>query len=141
MVEQEAIRETFYISHGTPKMSIDESIPARQFFQEWKEKVYYERPKFILVISAHWETDVPAVNAVNHSDLIYDFRGFPAIMYQVYVAFSFSLSPSSPSNHHYRSSPSLLVSGVVIFWIGSYYKSSCSPSVGFALAKSRKIQT
>lgn len=83
MGEQEAIRETFYISHGTPMMSIDESVTARKFFQEWREKVYSKKPKSILVISAHWETDVPVVNAVNHSDLIYDFGGFPAPMYQL----------------------------------------------------------
>nr|QED20604.1 4,5-dioxygenase-like protein [Fenestraria rhopalophylla subsp. aurantiaca] len=77
------IAETFYISHGTPRMSIDETIPARRFLEDWKEKVYSKRPRSILVITAHWETVVPTVNAIDHSDLIYDFRGFPARMYQL----------------------------------------------------------
>nr|QED21488.1 DODAa2 [Kewa caespitosa]QED21496.1 DODAa2 [Kewa caespitosa] len=78
----DVIRETFFISHGTPRMSIDERNPARHFLQGWGEKVYSKKPKAILVISAHWETDVPTVNAVDHTDLVYDFYGFPAQMYQ-----------------------------------------------------------
>nr|QED21471.1 DODAa2 [Stegnosperma halimifolium] len=77
------IRETFFISHGTPKMSIDESMAARHFLESWKEKVYSKRPNSILVVSAHWETHQPTVNAVDRSDTIYDFRGFPAPMYQL----------------------------------------------------------
>nr|BCD59217.1 DOPA 4,5-dioxygenase [Bougainvillea peruviana] len=81
--EEEMIKETFYISHGTPMMTINKSVPARSFLETWKNKVYSKKPKSILVISAHWETQVPVVNAITHSDLIYDFYGFPAPMYQL----------------------------------------------------------
>nr|QED21489.1 DODA [Limeum aethiopicum] len=75
--------ETFYISHGSPIMSIDETVKARQFLRGWKEKVYCKTPKAILIISAHWETDEPAITAVDRPDTIYDFRNFPAPMYQL----------------------------------------------------------
>lgn len=78
-----AIKETFYISHGSPMLSIDDSLPARHFLKSWKEKVYSQRPNSILIISGHWETDEPTVNSVDRCDTIYDFYGFPKPMYQL----------------------------------------------------------
>ncbi|CAM8989421.1 unnamed protein product [Rhodiola kirilowii] len=77
------IDDTFYISHGSPTLSIDESIPARSFLQSFRTKVFPLRPKAILVISGHWDTDEPYVNVVKRNDTIYDFYGFPKPMYQI----------------------------------------------------------
>ncbi|KAH7534112.1 extradiol ring-cleavage dioxygenase [Ziziphus jujuba] len=78
------MKETFFISHGSPTLSIDESLPARHFLKSWKEKVFPHVPKSILVISGHWETDVPTVNVIyNRHDTIYDFYNFPKPMYQL----------------------------------------------------------
>ncbi|KNA05514.1 hypothetical protein SOVF_189620 [Spinacia oleracea] len=82
MAGQESIKETFFISHGTPMMAIDESKPSRKFLESWREKIYSKKPKAILVISAHWETDSPSVNSVDVNDTVYDFGGFPARLYQ-----------------------------------------------------------
>lgn len=75
--------DAFYISHGSPTLSIDESLPARHFLKSWKEKVMGQRPTSILVISAHWETHEPTVNVVPQNDTIYDFYGFPKSMYKL----------------------------------------------------------
>ncbi|XP_024018575.1 extradiol ring-cleavage dioxygenase-like [Morus notabilis] len=80
------IKETFFISHGAPTLSIDDSLPARHFLQSWKQKVFPHTPKSILIISSHWETHVPTVNVISPSkvnDTIYDFSGFPKPMYQL----------------------------------------------------------
>lgn len=37
----------------------------------------------MLAVSAHWETRVPAVNAVAVNETIHDFRGFPQELYQL----------------------------------------------------------
>ncbi|KAK9673248.1 hypothetical protein RND81_12G155600 [Saponaria officinalis] len=75
---------TFYISHGSPMLSIDESLPARHFLKGWKQYDFAEIPKSILIISGHWDTDEPSVTAVNGpSDTIYDFYGFPDPMYKL----------------------------------------------------------
>lgn len=80
------MKETFFISHGSPTLSIDESLPARHFLQSWKEKVLPTTPNSILVISGHWETSFPTVNLVAHrNDTIHDFYGFPKPMYQVTI--------------------------------------------------------
>ncbi|KAI4369301.1 hypothetical protein MLD38_017757 [Melastoma candidum] len=74
---------TFYISHGSPLMSIDDTIPAGNFLKTWKQKVLTQVPKAILIISGHWETHVPSVNSVHRNDTIYDFYGFPKPMFQL----------------------------------------------------------
>ncbi|CAL1392325.1 unnamed protein product [Linum trigynum] len=79
-----AIAETFFISHGSPTLSIDDSLPARHFLKSWEQKVYQkEKPQAILIISAHWDTKLPSVNVVDRNDTIHDFYGFPKQMYEL----------------------------------------------------------
>lgn len=75
--------DTFFISHGSPTLSIDDSLPARHFLKSWQDQVLTSRPNSILIISGHWETSVPTINVVDRNDTIYDFYGFPRSMYQV----------------------------------------------------------
>ncbi|OMO90351.1 Extradiol ring-cleavage dioxygenase, class III enzyme, subunit B [Corchorus capsularis] len=79
-----AMNDTFYITHGSPTMSIDESLPARPFLQSWQDKVFGQTPKAILVISGHWDTCFPTVNIVECNDIIYDFYGFDDALYEHY---------------------------------------------------------
>lgn len=87
MVGEENIKETFFITHGCPKLTIDEEHPLHPFFKSWREQVYSKKPKAILVISAHWVTDQPVVNAVHVNDTIYDYEGvtYPASLYKVFI--------------------------------------------------------
>jgi 4,5-DOPA dioxygenase extradiol len=64
--------DTFFLSHGAPMLCIDETIPARSIFQSWLPARMTNRPRAILIVSGHWETDVPTVN-VGHgtNDTIY----------------------------------------------------------------------
>jgi 4,5-DOPA dioxygenase extradiol len=78
--------DTFFLSHGSPTLSIDETLPARTFFKSWLPAAVAgpEQPRAILVISGHWETATPAVNVIRgNNDTIYDFYGFPKPMYKV----------------------------------------------------------
>nr|AIS23505.1 Dopa 4,5-dioxygenase-like protein [Ptilotus exaltatus var. semilanatus x Ptilotus nobilis] len=75
-------QETFFVSHGTPMMTLEEAKPARKFLESWREKVCSNKPRAILVISAHWETEEPTVNDVERNETIYDFYGFPERMYK-----------------------------------------------------------
>ncbi|GAB2211701.1 hypothetical protein Droror1_Dr00025034 [Drosera rotundifolia] len=82
-----AINEAFYISHGSPILAIDEpqqSEPARQFLKSWREKVFTQRPKAILLVSGHWQTNEPTVSGVDVWEALYDYHGnFPESMRQL----------------------------------------------------------
>nr|QED21493.1 DODA [Polycarpon tetraphyllum]QED21497.1 DODA [Polycarpon tetraphyllum] len=80
----EKMNETFFISHGRSKIALEESQshPVRKFFKDWSKDVCCKKPKSILVVSAHWETDQPAVTAAVHSDILYDFHNFSDVLYQ-----------------------------------------------------------
>nr|XP_021861048.1 4,5-DOPA dioxygenase extradiol 1-like [Spinacia oleracea] len=89
--EDEKINETLFITHGNPILTVENAHPLRPFFEIWKEKILSKKPKAILVISGHWETDHPSVNAVHINDTIYDFDDYPPAMYQFKYA-----APGSP---------------------------------------------
>ena len=67
-----------FVSHGSPTFLFDD-VPARDFLRELGRTL--PRPKAILVVSAHWETNIPALNAVAVNQTIHDFGGFPQILF------------------------------------------------------------
>lgn len=73
--------DTYFLSHGSPMLAL-EDIPATTFFKGWS-KIMPEKPKAILVISAHWDTSKPIVNAIEKNATIDDFYGFPSQLYRV----------------------------------------------------------
>lgn len=78
------LKETYFISHGSPMLSVDDGIPARHFLKSFRQSLLADKPQSILMVSAHWETTVPAVNTVaGPSDTIYDFYNFPKPLYQL----------------------------------------------------------
>ena len=72
-----------FLSHGAPTLPLTDT-PARSFLRQWGTN--FQRPKAILVISAHWETAKPMVNAVDVNDTIHDFHGFPQELYELRYA-------------------------------------------------------
>ena len=63
-----------FLSHGAPTLAI-EDVPARHFLETLGRTI--GKPRAILMVSAHWETRVPTINAVAVNETIHDFRGFP----------------------------------------------------------------
>ena len=41
------------------------------------------RPRAVLVISGHWETERPTLNVADHPDLLFDYHGFPEHTYRL----------------------------------------------------------
>lgn len=72
---------TLFVSHGAPTLPLTDA-PAKRFLETLPTKLP-ERPKAILMISAHWESDEPTVNAVQANETIYDFFGFPQELYTI----------------------------------------------------------
>lgn len=69
---------TLFISHGSP-MTILQDTPARHFLASFG--ALFPRPKAILSVSAHWETESPTVSNPPINETIYDFYNFPAALY------------------------------------------------------------
>ena len=72
---------TIFVSHGSPTLIL-ENLPARAFLASLGKLL--PRPTAIIAVSAHWDTDVPAVSLARKPDTIHDFYGFPEALYRLH---------------------------------------------------------
>ncbi len=73
-----------FLGHGSPMLAIEDTPAARglkAFGKEFRET--YEKPKAILMISAHWYTHGSRIQTVSTPKQVYDMYGFPEELYQV----------------------------------------------------------
>jgi 4,5-DOPA dioxygenase extradiol len=75
---------TLFVSHGAPTIAL-ERTPAHDFLRRAGHEFERDwgKPGAILCVSAHWETDAPAVSEAPAPDTIHDFSGFPAELYRL----------------------------------------------------------
>jgi 4,5-DOPA dioxygenase extradiol len=77
--QQETIPPVFF-AHGAPTLAIRDT-PANRFLRSFATSM--PRPRFILILSAHWETDGLKMSAPGPLRTYHDFRGFPAELYEI----------------------------------------------------------
>ncbi|KAI1463718.1 LigB-domain-containing protein [Daldinia caldariorum] len=75
----------YFFSHGGPNVQYETDHPAYPVLQNIGREITKKvKPKAVVVFSGHWEAgpNVIEVNTAEHTDLIYDFYGFPPEYYK-----------------------------------------------------------
>lgn len=69
-----------FLSHGAPTLPIEPGETGAAWAELGRQ---LEKPKAILVISAHWTTSVATVSTATKPRTIHDFSGFPEALYRL----------------------------------------------------------
>lgn len=69
-----------FVGHGSPMNAIEDTA-LRRTWQTIAARL--PRPRAILCISAHWETDGSFIGAAEHPATLHDFHGFPRALFDV----------------------------------------------------------
>ena len=78
-----------FLSHGSPMAAVDPGA-AGLAWQAAAQDI--ARPKAIVMVSAHWETNIPMLTGAAQPATIHDFGGFPDELYRIRYA-----APGAPA--------------------------------------------
>nr|MBO2470065.1 dioxygenase [Bacillota bacterium] len=71
---------TLFVAHGAPTLAVEDSAYAR-FLRQLGDAL--ERPRALVVFTAHWVHPTQQVSVAAQHRLLYDFYGFPEELYRL----------------------------------------------------------
>jgi 4,5-DOPA dioxygenase extradiol len=79
--KQESSLPAVFVSHGAPSLAVEQHGTV-----EFLKRLGGElgRPKAILCVSAHWNTEAPEVSGAEQPETIHDFGGFSDELYRIH---------------------------------------------------------
>lgn len=74
------IQPAIFVPHGAPTFALRPGAAGAALTSMAKS---LPLPRAIIIVSAHWDTNVPTVGFAERPETIYDFWGFPDALYQM----------------------------------------------------------
>ena len=71
---------TLFLSHGSPLHAVNAGAAGEVWATLAKQ---LPTPKAVLMVTAHWETNLPMLSGNVKPSMIYDFGGFPEALYKI----------------------------------------------------------
>ena len=71
---------TVFVSHGSPMHALEAGAAGRAWAALGER---LPRPRALLICSAHWEAEAPALTGSARPGTIHDFTGFPQPLYEI----------------------------------------------------------
>jgi 4,5-DOPA dioxygenase extradiol len=75
-----ARQPALFVPHGAPTFALRPGAAGAALA---RAAGLLSRPRAIVAVSAHWETDSPTVGLATRPETILDFAGFPSELYQI----------------------------------------------------------
>ncbi|HEY9191569.1 MAG TPA: class III extradiol ring-cleavage dioxygenase [Methyloversatilis sp.] len=69
-----------FVPHGAPTFALHPGAAGAALAGKAAQ---LEPPRAIVVVSAHWDTDIPTVGSADQLETIHDFLGFPRTLYDL----------------------------------------------------------
>ena len=71
---------TLFLSHGSPMHAVNAGAAGEVWAALAKQ---LPTPKAVLMVTAHWESNLPMLSGNAKPSMIYDFGGFPEALYKI----------------------------------------------------------